>query len=135
MAFNVKSKYALLVRDEVLKKPPGKRNGFTGFWVASLKHIEKETTVRIAYMPKGLFVLEADIDHSNTRRMQEKDLDVYVRHENLKQKGKYPREKLEKIVRRCIRDGRIVIAFRNARSIVKDMNHSGRNPVWYTRNP
>jgi hypothetical protein len=137
MAFNIKTRYALALRDHVLARPPGHRNAITGFWVAGLKRVQSEPIVRIAFLDTHQFVLEADIDVPGTHVMIPGRIEEYLDHERLKHQATEllnPEMRLQMrlCVQRCIDAGRIVVAFRNARAIDGDMDNNGRNPIWYT---
>lgn len=51
------------------------RHGVTHFWLASLKRVQDERLIRIAYMPDRRFVLEAEIDGEATHVMVAERLD------------------------------------------------------------
>lgn len=136
MAFNVKSHYALAVCRSVLSKPVGERNGITGFWKASLARVQDELVVRVAYLPDRRFVFEADIDADATHIMVSSRIDEYIEHECLKRSLSHsvlPLDAIRKEMREAVEHGRIVVAFRNARAFQGDIDHTARNPVWYTK--
>jgi hypothetical protein len=135
VTFNVKTRFALTLRDTVLSKPPGQRNAVTGFWVASLARVQDEQLVRIAYLPDSRFVLEADIDPAVTHLMVRDRMDEYIAHELLKRSREtspvsmdWVKSELEK----CIDRRRVVVGFRNARPIDGPIENHGQNPVWYS---
>lgn len=133
MALNIKTQYALAIRDHVLALPPGHRNGITGFWVAALNRAQNEAILRIALLNAHGFVLEADIDPEGTHVMVPEPIEEYLDHERLKRRDHpLPDAEMRQTVENCIRGGRIVVTFRNARAFDGDPHHVGRNPIWYT---
>lgn len=135
MPFNVKSNFALAVCKGVLSKPVGKRDGITGFWKASLRRVQDELVVRMAYLPDRRFVLEAEIDPDATHTMVSSRIDEYIEHECLKRSQTHsvlPLDAIRKEMIEAVEQERIVVAFRNARAFHGDIEHTGRNPVWYT---
>ncbi len=136
MPFNVKSHYALAVCKNVLSKPGGNRDGITGFWKASLHRVQNELVVRVAYLPDRRFVFEADIDADATHIMVSSRIDEYIEHECLKRSQTHsvlPLDAIRQEMREAIAQGRIVVAFRNAHAFQGNIEHTGRNPIWYTR--
>ena len=135
MPFNVKSNYSLAVCKNVLSKPVGKRNGITGFWKASLPRVQNELIVRVAYLPDRRFVFEADIDADASHVMVASRIDEYIEHECVKRSQAHslvPLDAIRKDMIAAIAGERIVVAFRNARVFQGDIEHTARNPVWYT---
>lgn len=133
MALNIKTQYALAIRDHVLALPPGHRNGITGFWVAALNRVQSETIIRIAFMNDHRFVMEADIDPRGTHVMVRERIEEYLDHERLKRRDHpLPDAEMLQKVQNCTNGRRIVVAFRNARAFDRDIHYVGRNPIWYT---
>jgi len=133
VTFNVKSRYALAVRNHVIALPAGHRHGITGFWAASAWRVQNERLVRIAYLHDRRFVLEAEIDAEGTHVMVQGRFDEYIAHEVVKRADeRLPVVELRREIQNCIDRGRIIVAFRNARAIDGDIEYSGRNPVWYS---
>jgi len=134
MSFNVKSRLADAVVQAALSKPAGSRSGCTGFWKASLRRVLEHRHVRIATLDGHRFLLIADIDPENTHVMHPGRLSEYLRHEALKQslqKKPLSPQEAEVKVKECIVQGRIVVAFKNARAISGALESTTRNPVWY----
>lgn len=135
MTFNIKSRFALAVSENALARPIGRRHGTTGFWVASLRRVQNERLVRMAYMPEHRFVFEAEIDADLTHVMTLTRIDEYIEHEYLKRlnsKEVLSSDGVRNEIVRCIEQGRIVVAFRNAHAFDGATEHTGQNPVWYT---
>ncbi len=135
MTLNIKSNFALTIAQEALRRSAGERHGITGFWVASLHRVCNERLLRIAHMPQRVFVLEAEIDADATHIMVPERMDEYTEHERLKRAQLNRTLAIDDIraeMNRCIDQGRLVVAFRNARAIDVHVEHTNRNPVWYT---
>ena len=139
MTVNIKFNQALAICKSVLSKPAGERHGITGFWHASLRRVQDQRLIRLADMTHRRFVLEAEIDPAGTHMMVPERMEEYIDHELLKRSlnldGLSPdevhkaRDKLRQLLRPC---DRIVIAFRNAHVLGGEIEHRGKNPVWYT---
>ena|SRR5437667_4623871 len=139
MAVNIKFDRALAVCKSVLSRPPRERHGITGFWHASLRRVRNQRLIRLADMPHRRFVLEAEINPAGTHVMVLERMEEYIDHELLKRSLNLDelspdevhkaRDKLREILRPC---DRIVIAFRNAHVLGDEIEHRGKNPVWYT---
>ena len=135
MPFNLKTRFGVTLRDVVLSKPSGQRNGVTGFWIASLNRVQDEQCVRIADLLERRYVLEGDIDAAATHAMVPARIDEYIAHEMLKRSRDTERVSMDWLkaqMDRCIEQGRLVVAFKNARPIDGPIEHSGQNPVWYS---
>ena len=135
MAFNIKTRQAHALWAELEEKRAEERDGFSGFWRASLERVREQRLLRVADLDSRRFVFEADIDPAATHAMTMARMDEYRRHEAVKAvDAAYAASlgPLDEAIRRCIAQGRIVVAFRNARAIDDVMEHSGSNPVWYT---
>jgi hypothetical protein len=104
-------------------------------WPTGLSRVQKQGLMRIAYMPDRRFVFDAEIDPDGTHIMVPERMDEYMEHELLKRSQTNEALKLDVIrseLEQCIKQGRIVVAFRNARAIHADTGYTGQNPVWYT---
>ena len=135
MTFNVKTKWGETVRRHLLSLPVGERNLCTGFWLAALERVRAERLVRIADMRTRRFVLEADIDPTETHAMDPERIEEYVKIELLKRTGIDRGVTLQEVrehVRRRLSKGGVVVAFRNARAYDAPLEHVGRLPFWYT---
>jgi hypothetical protein len=134
MSFNVKSRLADAVVEAALARPPGARHGFTGYWVASLRRVLDERVLRIATLNGHHFLLEAQIDPDATHVMRPDRMEEYVEHELLKHskdKTALSIAAARARMKECITQGRIVVAFKNARPLAGPISSTGRNPVWY----
>lgn len=134
MSFNVKSRLADAVVQAALSKPAGHRHGCTGFWKASLKRVLEERYLRIATLNGHRFLLLAEIDPEGTHTMQPERLGEYIEHEFLKQsleQTPLSQSEAEAKVKERLVQGRIVVAFKDARAISGSIETTSRNPVWY----
>lgn len=135
MPFNVKTRRAMALWESLLAKPAGQRHGATGFWRASLPKVRAERLLRVAYLPERRFVFEADIDPHGTHTMTSSRIEEYLEHERFKLSGFDPSKSIDQIVeeiRGCIAQGRIVVAFHDARPFDRGIGYTGQNPLWYT---
>ena len=138
MTVNIKFNQALAICKSVLSKPAGERHGITGFWHASLRRVQDQRLIRLADMPHRRFVLEAEINPAGTHVMVLERMEEYIDHELLKRSLKLDglspdervkaRDNVREILRHC---DRVVIAFRNARALNGQIEHGGKNPIWY----
>jgi hypothetical protein len=136
MTFNVKTRWGGTLRKHLLSLPVGERHLCTGFWLAALERVRGERLVRIADMTTRQFVLEADIDPTETHEMDATRIEEYVKIELLKRTGFDRSVTLNEVrehVRRRLSKGAIVVAFRNARAYDAPLDHKGRLPFWYTQ--
>ena len=135
MAFNIKTRQAHSLWAELEAKPEIDRDGFSGFWKASLERVRGERIVRVADIDSRRFVFEAEIDPAETHTMTMARFNEYRAHEEVKAvDAAYAASlgPLDRAIRDCIAQGRIVVAFRNARAADGELDHVGSNPIWYT---